>query len=67
MRGDTKPADFFTLTKADGFALKSHGYVGMTRATWPAEFTIGGPVNDALLNFTNAIADIGILLSGQCH
>jgi 3-oxoacyl-[acyl-carrier protein] reductase len=35
MRGDTKRADFFTLTEADGFALKSHDYVGMTRATWP--------------------------------
>lgn len=82
--GATKRADFFTLTEADwqdGFALKFHGYVRMTRAAWPhlratrgsivnivgigsragsAEFTIGGSVNVALLNFTKAMADIGI-------
>jgi hypothetical protein len=29
-----------------------------------AEFTISGPVNYALLNFNEAMADIGILLSG---
>ncbi|MDR3531811.1 MAG: SDR family oxidoreductase [Rhodopila sp.] len=82
--GATKRADFFTLTEEDwqdGFALKFHGYVRMTRAAWPrlreargsiinivgigsragsAEFTIGGSVNVALLNFTKAMADIGI-------
>jgi 3-oxoacyl-[acyl-carrier protein] reductase len=82
--GATKRADFFTLTEEDwqdGFALKFHGYVRMTRAAWPhlreskgsivnivgigsrsgsAEFTIGGAVNVALLNFTKAMADIGI-------
>jgi NAD(P)-dependent dehydrogenase (short-subunit alcohol dehydrogenase family) len=82
--GATKRADFFVLTEADwqdGFALKFHGYVRMTRAAWPhlrsvrgnivnivgigsrsgsAEFTIGGSVNVAILNFTKAMADIGI-------
>jgi NAD(P)-dependent dehydrogenase (short-subunit alcohol dehydrogenase family) len=82
--GATKRADFFTLTDedfTDGFALKFHGYVRMTRAAWPhlrevkgniinivgvgsragsAEFTIGGAVNVAILNFTKAMADIGI-------
>jgi NAD(P)-dependent dehydrogenase (short-subunit alcohol dehydrogenase family) len=82
--GATKRADFFTLTEEDwqdGFALKFHGYVRMTRAAWPhlreskgsiinivgigsragsAEFAIGGSVNVALLNFTKAMADIGI-------
>jgi 3-oxoacyl-[acyl-carrier protein] reductase len=82
--GATKRADFFALTEndwQDGFALKFHGYVRMTRAAWPhlrqaagsivnivgigsrtgsAEFTIGGSVNVALLNFTKAMADIGI-------
>ena len=36
--GATKRADFFTLTEEDwqdGFALKFHGYVRMTRAAWP--------------------------------
>jgi 3-oxoacyl-[acyl-carrier protein] reductase len=82
--GATKRADFFTLTEEDwqdGFALKFHGYVRMTRSAWPhlcktqgnivnivgigsragsAEFTIGGSVNVALLNFTKAMADIGV-------
>jgi NAD(P)-dependent dehydrogenase (short-subunit alcohol dehydrogenase family) len=82
--GATKRADVFNLTEEDwqdGFALKFHGYVRMTRAAWPhlresagsivnivgigaragaAEFTIGGSVNVALLNFTKAMADIGI-------
>jgi NAD(P)-dependent dehydrogenase (short-subunit alcohol dehydrogenase family) len=82
--GATKRADFFTLTEddwQDGFALKFHGYVRMTRAAWrhlrvtngnivnivgigaragSAEFTIGGSVNVALLNFTKAMADIGV-------
>lgn len=82
--GATKRADFFTLTEEDwqdGFALKFHGYVRMTRAAWPhlratrgsvvnivgigsragsAEFTIGGSVNVAILNFTKAMADIGV-------
>jgi 3-oxoacyl-[acyl-carrier protein] reductase len=82
--GATKRGDFFTLTEEDwqdGFALKFHGYVRMTRAAWPhlrqaggtvinivgigsrtgsAEFTIGGSVNVAILNFTKAMADIGI-------
>ena len=74
--GATRRGDFFTLTEEDwqdGFALKFHGYVRMTRAAWPhlrktngsivnivgigsragsAEFTIGGSVNIALLNYT---------------
>ena len=82
--GATKRADFFTLSEEDwqdGFALKFHGYVRMTRAAWPhlrqsngsivnvvgigsrsgaGEFTIGGSVNVALLNFTKAMADIGV-------
>jgi 3-oxoacyl-[acyl-carrier protein] reductase len=82
--GATKRGDFFTLTEEDwqdGFALKFHGYVRMTRNAWPhlresagsivnivgigaragsAEFAIGGSVNVALLNFTKAMADIGI-------
>ncbi len=82
--GATKRADFFALTEddwQDGFALKFHGYVRMTRAAWPhlratkgsivnivgigsrsgaAEFTIGGSVNIAILNFTKAMADIGV-------
>ncbi len=82
--GATKRADFFALTDddwQDGFALKFHGYVRLTRAAWPhlkrakgnivnivgigsragsAEFTIGGSVNVAILNFTKAMADIGI-------
>jgi NAD(P)-dependent dehydrogenase (short-subunit alcohol dehydrogenase family) len=33
--GRHEAGGFFTLTEADGFALKSHDYVGMTRATWP--------------------------------
>lgn len=82
--GATKRADFFSLSDddfLDGFSLKFHGYVRMTRAAWPhlrsvkgniinivgigarsgsAEFTIGGAVNVAILNFTKAMADIGI-------
>src|ERR1700733_1235951 len=82
--GATRRADFFALTDEDfldGFALKFHGAVRMTRAAWPhlretkgcivniagvgahegsADFTIGGSVNVALLNFTKAMADIGI-------
>ena len=82
--GATKRADFFELSEEDwqdGFALKFHGYVRLTRAAWPhlrqskgsiinivgigsragsAEFTIGGSVNVALLNFTKAMADIGV-------
>ena len=82
--GATKRADFFTLTEEDwqdGFALKFHGYVRLTRGAWPhwksvkgnivnivgigsragsAEFTIGGSVNVAILNFTKAMADIGV-------
>ena len=82
--GATKRADFFDLTEEDwqdGFALKFHGYVRMTRAAWPhlraskgsivnivgigsragaAEFTIGGAVNVAILNYTKAMADIGV-------
>lgn len=79
--GATKRGDFLTLTDddfLDGFALKFHATVRMTRAAWPhllasrgaivnivgvgsrtpaADFTIGGPVNSALVNFTKAIAD----------
>jgi 3-oxoacyl-[acyl-carrier protein] reductase len=81
--GATRRADFFELTDEDwqdGLALKLHGYVRMTRATWPrlvevqgtivnivgvgawtgiGEFTIGGVVNAALMNFTKSMADIG--------
>lgn len=82
--GATKRGDFLTLTDddvLDGFALKFHGAVRMTRAAWPhlveakgklvnisgigsltpaKDFTIGGPVNSALNNFTKAIADRGL-------
>lgn len=82
--GDTRRGDFLQMPEqdwVDGFAVKFHGYVGMTRAAWPhlcetrgaiinivgigaragsAEFTIGGSVNAALLNFTKAMADRGI-------
>jgi 3-oxoacyl-[acyl-carrier protein] reductase len=72
---DLADADFF-----DGFALKFHGCVRMTRAAWPAlkarggaivnivgaggknpaaDFTIGGPVNAAVMNFTKAMAQLG--------
>ncbi|WP_428492887.1 SDR family NAD(P)-dependent oxidoreductase [Rhodopila sp.] len=80
--GVTKWADFFSLTEEhwqDGFALRFHGHVRMTRAAWPrvresnvgvvhivgvgsrsesAEFTIGGSVSVALMNFTKAMTDI---------
>ena len=82
--GATKRGDFLTLTDEDfldGFALKFHGAVRMTKAAWPhlvkaqgklvnivgigaltpaRDFTIGGPVNAALINFTKAIADRGL-------
>ncbi len=82
--GATKRGDFLTLTDEDfldGFALKFHGAVRMTKAAWPylvaskgklvnivgigsmtpaMDFTIGGPVNSALINFTKAIADRGL-------
>ena len=82
--GATKRGSFFALTDADfldGFALKFHAAVRLTRAAWPhlkktkgcivniagvggrhgaAEFTIGGSVNSAVLNFTKAMADLGI-------
>ena len=82
--GDTKRGDFLDLSDQDwqdGFSVKMHGYVRMTRAAWPhlqqshgvlvnivgvggragsAEFTIGGAVNSALLNFTKAMADRGL-------
>jgi 3-oxoacyl-[acyl-carrier protein] reductase len=82
--GATKRGDFLTLTDEDfldGFALKFHGAVRMTKAAWPhlvksqgklinivgigsltpaKDFTIGGPVNSALINFTKAIADRGL-------
>ncbi len=82
--GDTQRGDFLALSEedwADGFAVKFHGYVRVTRAAWPhlraaqgvvvnivgvgsragsAEFTIGGAVNSALLNFTKAMADRGL-------
>ena len=82
--GATKRGDFFSLTDADfldGFALKFHAAVRLTRAAWPhlkqsggcivniagvggrfgeAEFTIGGAVNSAVLNFTKSMADRGI-------
>jgi NAD(P)-dependent dehydrogenase (short-subunit alcohol dehydrogenase family) len=86
--GATRRADFFALTEEDwqdGFALKFHGCVRMTREAWPplrrtngsivniawfgsragsAEFTIGGSVNVALLNFIKAMADTGIQQGG---
>ena len=82
--GATKREDFFALAEEDwqdGFALKFHGTVRMSRAAWPslvasggcvvniagiggrsgaAEFTIGGSVNAALLNFTKALSEYGI-------
>ena len=82
--GATKRGDFLALTDddfLDGFALKFHGAVRMTRAAWPhlkaakgvivnivgigastpgMDFTIGGPVNSALINFTKAVADRGL-------
>lgn len=82
--GATKRGDFLSLTDEDfldGFALKFHGAVRLTKATWPhlkaskgsivnivgigsntpaMDFTIGGPVNSALINFTKAIADRGL-------
>lgn len=82
--GATKRGNFFALTDADfldGFALKFHAAVRLTRAAWPhlkksggavvniagvggrhgaAEFAIGGAVNSAVLNFTKAMADLGI-------
>jgi 3-oxoacyl-[acyl-carrier protein] reductase len=82
--GATKRGNFFTLTDADfldGFALKFHAAVRLTRTAWPhlkktggaivniagvggrhgaAEFAIGGAVNSAVLNFTKAMADLGI-------
>ncbi len=82
--GATKRGDFLTLTDddfLDGFALKFHGAVRMTRQAWPhlvasrgklvnivgigsltpaMDFTIGGPVNSALINFTKAMADRGL-------
>ncbi|MBI1245117.1 MAG: SDR family oxidoreductase [Alphaproteobacteria bacterium] len=72
---DLADGDFF-----DGFALKFHACVRLTRAAWPAlkarggaivniigaggktpapDFTIGGPVNSALMNFTKAMAQLG--------
>ena len=89
--GATKRGDFLALTDddfLDGFALKFHGAVRLTRAAWPhlkaasaagrtqsslinivgigsntpaLDFTIGGPVNSALINFTKAIADRGLV------
>jgi 3-oxoacyl-[acyl-carrier protein] reductase len=82
--GATKRGDFLALSDEDfldGFALKFHGAVRMTRAAWPhlvaargklvnivgigsltpaMDFTIGGPVNSALINFTKAMADRGL-------
>lgn len=82
--GATKRGPFLSLTDADfldGFALKFHAAVRLTRAAWPhlktakgcivniagvggrhgaAEFAIGGAVNSAVLNFTKAMADLGI-------
>jgi 3-oxoacyl-[acyl-carrier protein] reductase len=82
--GATKRGDFFALTPEDyldGFALKFHAGVALTRAAWPhlrrgdaghlvaiigvggrtpaPDFTIGGPVNSALMNFTKAMAERG--------
>lgn len=45
--GATKRGDFAALTDADfldGFALKFHGYVRMTRAAWPALKKTGGAI-----------------------
>lgn len=45
--GATKRGDFAALTDADfldGFALKFHGYVRMTRAAWPALKASGGAI-----------------------
>ncbi|MBP5858537.1 SDR family oxidoreductase [Marivibrio halodurans] len=83
--GATKSGDFFALTREDfheGFALKFHAAVDLTRAAWPAlvasgkghvvniigfrartpsaDYTIGGPTNSALANFTKAMAERGV-------
>lgn len=82
--GATKRGDFLSLTDEDfldGFALKFHGAVRMTRHAWPhlvrakgklvniigigsrtpaMDFTIGGSVNSAIVNFTKAMADRGL-------
>jgi 3-oxoacyl-[acyl-carrier protein] reductase len=82
--GATKRGPFLSLSDADfldGFALKFHAAVRLTRAAWPhlkrtagcivniagvggrhgaAEFAIGGAVNSAVLNFTKAMADLGV-------
>lgn len=82
--GATKRGDFLDLTDddfLDGFALKFHGAVRMTRQAWPhlvkthgklvnivgigsrtpaMDFTIGGSVNSAIVNFTKAMADRGL-------
>ena len=45
--GATKRGDFFTLTEddwQDGFALKFHGYVRLTRAAWPHLKRINGNI-----------------------
>lgn len=83
--GATKRGDFLELTDndfLDGFALKFHGTVRMTRQAWPhlmkasgkivnivgigartpaKDFTIGGSVNSAIVNFTKAMADRGLV------
>jgi 3-oxoacyl-[acyl-carrier protein] reductase len=82
--GATKRGDFMQLSDEDfldGFALKFHGCVRMTRQAWPhlteakgklvnivgigsltpsRDFTIGGSVNSAVINFTKAMADRGL-------
>ena len=82
--GATKRGDFFELTDqdwADGYGLKFHATVRLSRALWSGlktsggsivniaglggrmpegDFTIGGSVNAALLNFTKALSQVGI-------
>jgi NAD(P)-dependent dehydrogenase (short-subunit alcohol dehydrogenase family) len=82
--GATKRGDFFDLTDQDwseGYALKFHATVRLSKALWSGlkasggsivniaglggrmpegDFTIGGSVNAALLNFTKALSQVGI-------
>src|ERR1700712_4282751 len=62
--GATKRGEFSTLTEEDwqdGFALKFHGYVRMTRAAWPHLRESGGSiVNIAGIGAHNGSAEFSI-------
>jgi NAD(P)-dependent dehydrogenase (short-subunit alcohol dehydrogenase family) len=62
--GATKRGEFASLTDADfldGFALKFHGYVRMTRAAWPAlEAASGAIVNIVGVGGRTASGDFAI-------